>query len=197
MEPYHLQKGASPANNNAQNISLSLCFFIPGGLEATKFTLTFLPTFLPTFCRKDSCSFFPWWTGSNQVHFVCFHQLHRPESHQQSHCPFSSFNVCKEICVSKTGLSNHLNIVHKLSKEQIKSSLHISIEIVEIEDDEEQEIQIITIDVDQIPGIHEDKDQEMATDVSQSSIRPSEQELSGLPFGRAPGPPDPKINMKK
>ena len=33
-------------------------------------------------------------------------------------------NLCKEICVSKTGLSNHLNIVHKLSKEQIKSSLH-------------------------------------------------------------------------
>ena len=53
-------------------------------------------------------------------------------------------NLCKEICVSKTGLSNHLNIVHKLSKEQIKSSLHISIEIVEIEDDEEQEIQIIS-----------------------------------------------------
>ena len=101
-------------------------------------------------------------------------------------------NLCKEICVSKTGFSNHLNIVHKLSKEQIKSSLHISIEIVEIEDDEEQEIQIITIDVDLIQGIHEDKDQEMAIDVSQSSIHPSEQELSGLLFGRAPGPPDPK-----
>ena len=60
--------------------------------------------------------------------------------------------------------------------------MHISIEIVEIEDDEEQEIQIITIDVDLIQGIHEDKDQEMAIDVSQSSIHPSEQELSGLLF---------------
>ena len=63
----------------------------------------------------------------------------------------------------------------------VKKNMNINSEIVEIEDDEDK----IEVDEDKI----EDKDQEMATDITQSSIHPSEQELSGIPFGRPPGPP--------
>ena len=70
-------------------------------------------------------------------------------------------HICKEICVSRSDLSNHWSIVHKLSKEHIKSSWENRLQILAMDSDEGQEIVPIEEQEIQIVAMDDDEEQEI------------------------------------